>query len=95
MNPVTEQELKEAAVAPRVTPEYMESRIAKADFLVKDTLTICVITLDNGYQVIGEAACVKTENFNEDIGQRISRQNAFNKLWPLFGFVLAETGGLK
>lgn len=53
-------------------------------------LTICVITLKNGFTVRGESACASPENFNKDIGQRLAYENAFNHLWPLFGFQLKE-----
>lgn len=76
----------------RVTKEYMEARIASTEFstLPKSTVTICNITLDNGYSVRGESACVDPANFNREIGEKIAHDNAFNKLWPLFGFLLAE-----
>lgn len=83
--------------APRVTKEYIESRIDETKYTfmnqitrTDDTTTICTIYLDNGYTVRGEAACVSSENFDPDIGKRIAYDNAFNKLWPLFGFLLAE-----
>lgn len=76
----------------RVTKEYMASRIAKVDYLTLPgtTVTLCNITLDNGYSVRGESACVDPANFNREIGERIAHDNAFDKLWPLFGFLLAE-----
>lgn len=54
-------------------------------------LTFCVLVLANGYTVTGESACVSTENFDCEIGQKIARQNAVDKCWPLFGFHLAST----
>lgn len=84
-------ELLAASPAERVTPEYMESRIVSKEFMrTTGTLTTCVITLDNGYFVTGESACVNPENYNQAIGEKISYDNAFRKLWPLFGFLLAE-----
>lgn len=81
-----------ASPAPRVTKDYMESRITDKSFTrFSDTVTVCQITLDNGYSVRGESACVNPANYNQEIGERISYDNAFNKLWPLFGFLLAET----
>lgn len=81
-----------ASPAPRVTKEYMESLITEKTFTrFSDTVTICQITLDNGYSVRGESACVNAANYNQEIGERISFDNAFNKLWPLFGFLLAES----
>lgn len=77
----------------RVTSEYIKSRITEVDYTVlpQTTVTICSITLDNGFSVRGESACVDPANFNREIGQKIAHDNAFNKLWPLFGFLLAES----
>lgn len=94
MNVITNERLDEllaASPAERITPEYMKSRIVTSAFQrVTDTMTLCIITLDNGYYVTGESACVNPENYKQEIGEKISYDNAFNKLWPLFGFLLAE-----
>jgi hypothetical protein len=93
-NTELEQKLNESP-AERVTPEYMHSRISNVDFTkLTDTVTICNITLDNGYSVRGESACVKPENYNKEIGEKIAYENAFKQLWSLFGFLLAENGTL-
>ncbi len=94
-NDQLEQKLSESP-AERVTKEYMESRISEVRFQkMSDTLTHCTIRLDNRYQVTGESACVNAENYNKEIGEKIAYDNAFNKLWPLFGFLLAEKNTLK
>jgi len=75
----------------RVTKEYMESRIDLVKYHhLGPTLTHCTIHLDNRYSVTGESACVDPANYRQDIGERIAYDNAFAKLWPLFGFLLAE-----
>ena len=51
-------------------------------------LTFCVIELRNGFTVTGESACASPENFNADIGRKIARQNAVQKIWPLMGYSL-------
>ena len=53
-------------------------------------LTFCVLTLRNGFTVTGESACASPENFNEEIGRRIARENAVAKVWPLLGYQLRE-----
>ena len=53
-------------------------------------LTFCVLVLRNGFTVTGESACASPENFNADIGRRIARENAVNKIWPLMGYQLKE-----
>lgn len=51
-------------------------------------LTFCVLELQNGFTVTGESACASPENFDAEIGRKIARQNAINKVWPLMGYEL-------
>lgn len=53
-------------------------------------LTFCVLVLRNGFTVTGESACASPENFDAEIGRRIARENAVQKIWPLLGFALKE-----
>lgn len=53
-------------------------------------LTFCVLVLRNGFTVTGESACASPENFNAELGRKIARQNAIQKLWPLMGYALKE-----
>lgn len=55
-----------------------------------DLLTICVIVLRNGFTVTGESACASPENFDAEIGRKIARQNAVQKIWPLEGYRLKQ-----
>lgn len=51
-------------------------------------LTFCVLLLRNGFTVTGESACASPENFDAEIGRKIARQNAVQKIWPLMGYEL-------
>ena len=51
-------------------------------------LTFCVLVLKNGFTVTGESACASPENFDAEIGRRIARENAVQKIWPLMGYEL-------
>ncbi|EGT3609848.1 TPA: Gp49 family protein [Morganella morganii] len=53
-------------------------------------LTFCVLVLKNGFTVTGESACASPENFDAEIGQKIARQNAVNKIWLLEGYLLKQ-----
>jgi hypothetical protein len=55
-----------------------------------DLMTFCVLVLKNGFTVTGEAACVHPENFNAELGKKIARQNAVQKIWPLMGYALKD-----
>lgn len=51
-------------------------------------LTFCVLVLRNGFTVTGESACASPANFNAEIGRKIARENAVQKVWPLMGYAL-------
>jgi len=55
-----------------------------------DLLTICVLVLKNGFTVTGESACASPENFDEEVGRKIAKQNAVNKIWMLEGYLLKQ-----
>lgn len=99
-----EQEIQaKGKIAARVTPADIEANIAsELTFTVgnaaralnvpasdsADLLTITVLTLKNGFVVTGESACASPENFDAEIGYKIARQNAVQKIWPLMGYEL-------
>lgn len=105
---VTETELKERAVAPRVTLAQVNEVIASEHYFTAEdgatnappeeagrgefpelaVLTFCVLVLKNGFTVTGQSACADPANYKADIGQRIARQDAINKIWPLLGYEL-------
>ena len=78
--------------APRLTPEHIDSVISGEDYHVfpGSCLTVCCLTLSNGFTVTGESACASPENFNAEIGRKIARGNARDKIWPLEGYLLKE-----
>lgn len=88
-----EAELKTKGLnAPRLTPELIDATVVATDYYVfpGTTMTVCALTLRNGYVVIGESAAASPENFDEAIGRRIARDNARNRIWGLEGYLLRE-----
>lgn len=51
-------------------------------------LTFCVLVLRNGFTVTGESACASPENFDAELGRKIARDNARQKIWALEGYTL-------
>ena len=95
MPTVTETELKahqEKIGGKRVTLDALKANITKEEFHVfpGSQLTVCVLTLLNGFTVTGESACADPAMFNEEIVQKIARENAERKIWPLMGYALRE-----
>lgn len=77
-------------IAPRLTPDHINSQIVASQFCVFDdtTLTVCCLILKNGFTVTGESACASAENFDEEIGRRLAFDNAREKIWQLEGYLL-------
>lgn len=78
--------------APRLNPQMIDDAITSEQYHVfpGTTMTVCALTLRNGYIVTGESAAASPENFDKDIGRKIARENARNKIWALEGYLLRE-----
>jgi len=88
-----EKEIQDKGLtAPRVTPERLDEVIAGEDYHVfpGSQLTVCCLTLENGFTVTGESACASPENFNDELGRKIARKNARDKIWALEGYALKQ-----
>lgn len=78
--------------APRLTPALIDATIVQEAFHVfpGTTMTVCALTLRNGFIVIGESAAASPANFDAALGQKIARENARNKIWAFEGYALRE-----
>lgn len=86
-----EQEIQAKGLnAPRLSPEKIDATIAAEAYYVfpGTTLTVCCLTLRNGYTVVGESASASPENFDAALGRKIARQHARDKIWALEGYAL-------
>ena len=91
-NEKLEQEIQDKNLnAPRLTPQLIDETIAKAEFhKLTGVLTVCVLTLRNGFTVTGESACASPENYDREIGEKIAKDNAKEKIWILEGYLLKQ-----
>lgn len=88
-----EQELQTKGLnAPRLTPALIDEVIVGEDYHVFEgtTLTVCALKLRNGFIVTGESSSVSRENFDTEIGKKIARQHAREKIWALEGYLLKQ-----
>lgn len=78
--------------APRLRPEDIDAAIMREDYHVfpGTTMTVCALVLRNGFVVTGESAAASPANFDADLGRKIARDNARNKIWALEGYALRE-----
>lgn len=84
----------EAAIAEEIYIHPAESVVLRGGQVASNSplrlLTICILILRNGFTVTGESACASPENFNQELGERIARENAKQKIWPLEGYLLRQ-----
>jgi hypothetical protein len=89
--------------APRITVDAIHDQIVAKNFFTAaegalgagtghtppmELLTFCVLTLRNGFTVVGKSACASPENYDQNIGQEIAFKNAFDQIWALMGYEL-------
>jgi len=72
----------------RIPDMYSQSQVDAIEHI--ELLTFCVLLLKNGLTVTGEPACASPENFDAELGRKIARQNAVNKIWPLMGYAMKQ-----
>ena len=88
-----EQEIQaKGLTAPRLKPADIDTVIIDEAYHLfpGTTLTVCCLTLRNGFSVVGESAAASAANFDESIGRQLARSNARNKIWRLEGYLLRE-----
>lgn len=78
--------------APRLNPGLIDLVIEDEMYhrFEGTTVTVCCLRLRNGYCVIGESAAASPENFDQEIGNKVARDNARNKIWALEGYLLKQ-----
>ncbi|WZW26819.1 hypothetical protein [Vibrio phage TCU_VP01_ZB] len=76
----------------KVTQELVESKVKSEQYVVVPgtTLTFCVLTLENGFTVTGESACVDPENFDKAVGEHWAKVDAMKKVWPLEAYLMKQ-----
>ena len=73
----------------RVTPEMLEASIVREDYTKLGTkMTACVLTLQNGHEVVGIAGVVDPSQYDINIGSKFAREKAIDQLWPLLGYAM-------
>lgn len=88
-----EKEIQDKGLtAPRLTPALIDAAIKSEDYHIfpGTTLTVCALTLQNGFIVTGESAAASPANFDVELGRKIARDNARNKIWAFEGYLLRQ-----
>lgn len=72
----------------KISEEKVESHILAEQYhLFSDTsVTVCCLTLVNGFNCIGHSACIDIAEFDQDLGEKLARQKAFSKAWSFVAY---------
>lgn len=92
-----EQEIQaKGLAAPRVTLAELKANVADVEIVKHvsssgQVLRWAVVTTRNGFSVAGKPSCsASPENDDEQIGQKLAIDNAYDELWPLMGYALKQ-----
>lgn len=82
--------------APRVSLQSIKDKIQEVEYVKHITkkgkiLRWAIITMDNDFGVVGKPSCsASIENDDEELGEKIAYDNAFDEIWALEGYNLAS-----
>ncbi len=77
----------------RVTLESIKVKIVSTQYInpeVAPHFTLAVVKLQNGYVVTGQSAPADPANYDKELGEKFSLEDAIRKVWPLEGYALCE-----
>lgn len=102
----TEAECSEGRTAPRVSLDDIKSEILFECYCTGaqaatsagaaecpdslGVLTLCIITMRNGFTIVGKSAPASAENFDSELGRKLAYEDAVRQIWPLMGFALRQ-----
>ena len=53
-------------------------------------MTLCILTLDSGYVVVGKSVPADPENYDKELGIKFAKEDAIRQIWPLEAYLLRE-----
>ena len=70
-----------------LSPEYVDAQIYKKEFVkVWEKTTVCLLTLNNWFEIVGLSHVFDKDNYNEEIWQQEAYNDAFNKAVEFIAF---------
>ena len=78
-------DFNDEAIMERTEEKYNEVQEAL------DVLTICVVTVKNGFTFVGTSAPVDHNAFDAQKGREIARERAVEQIWKFLAFRIADS----
>lgn len=68
--------------------EYLEQYIIKKEFVrIGQKTTICLLTIYNGFEIVGYSTCLDKTKFNKELGELKAYENALQEFDKQFTFL--------
>lgn len=79
-------------LVPKLTDADISASIHRRQFhhFPGTNMTVCALTLGNGFVVIGYSACASADTFDGEEGRKLAFDNAREKVWELEGYRLRQ-----
>ena len=77
----------------RITVDDMKRRIVNTEYLNPNScphMTLCIVTLETGFTLVGKSAPADPANFDKDLGRQFAYEDVIRQMWPLEGYLLAN-----
>ena len=91
---ISEDEAAAVAKTPnRVTLDSMLEKIEREEYyrpIYSQHVTVAVITMRNGYVLVGKSAPADPANYDYELGRKFAKEDCVRQLWALEGYLLRE-----
>ena len=75
-----------------LTPQDIDNAIATIQYSkLGQKTSVCLVTLKNGYEIVGVSSCVDPANYSQEIGNEYALKKAKDQIWMLEGYVLQNS----
>jgi hypothetical protein len=82
-----------AKTSNRVSLADMLAKIEREEYyrpIYSQHVTVAIITMANGYVLVGKSAPADPANYDYELGRNFAREDAIRQLWALEGYALRE-----
>lgn len=89
---IEKEVIEKGLTAQRITKDRILSLIKSEEYYVFPwkCLTVCCLTLENGFQIPGESCCASPENYNKELGEKLAKDDATHKVYQLEAYLLKQ-----
>ena len=87
-----EEQFEAAGKTKYVTNAMVDDEILASQYhqFEGTTTTVCLITLKNGFTVLGKSACANPDNFEQELGEKLAFDDARQQIFSYLGFRICD-----